>query len=270
MIAFITAIFGSYEATCKRFAKQTIDCDFICFTDNKGIKSNGWQVETIPYHKENPSPLDDGSKVNSMSNNSHPFNVAKYYKQAFLNIPVLRQYRYVVWLDGTIEVTDPRAAEKILARMNGSGVVGWNHEHRSGKLEREAQASMKPGFVRYNSTFWNNHRQPKQDVILQYNDYLAQGYDDSGEFWKNIDASNPHLGVWITCFVAFDTESPEVREFLDMWYLQTLTHTTQDQVGFSFVVQKTGLVPYTLPDTEIKGDKPHSRTELYIKHSHGK
>jgi hypothetical protein len=34
-ICFITAVFGNYELSCKKFVKQTIDTDFICFTDNK-------------------------------------------------------------------------------------------------------------------------------------------------------------------------------------------------------------------------------------------
>jgi hypothetical protein len=31
-ICFITAIYGNYEASCKKFAKQSIQTDFICFT----------------------------------------------------------------------------------------------------------------------------------------------------------------------------------------------------------------------------------------------
>jgi hypothetical protein len=38
-ICFITAIYGNYEASCKKFAKQSIPTDFICFTDNKNIIS---------------------------------------------------------------------------------------------------------------------------------------------------------------------------------------------------------------------------------------
>jgi hypothetical protein len=49
-----------------------------------------------------------------------------------------------------------------------------------------------------------------------------------------------------------------------------LIHTTQDQVSFSYVSQKMNLIPYTLPDKDIGGDSPHIKTDLYIKHSHGK
>jgi hypothetical protein len=36
-ICFITAIYGGYESSCKNYVKQTIDTDFICFTDDINI-----------------------------------------------------------------------------------------------------------------------------------------------------------------------------------------------------------------------------------------
>ena len=37
-VCFITAIYGGYEQTCKKFVKQSIDTDFICFTDSTSIQ----------------------------------------------------------------------------------------------------------------------------------------------------------------------------------------------------------------------------------------
>jgi hypothetical protein len=62
----------------------------------------------------------------------------------------------------------------------------------------------------------------------------------------------------------------EVLKFLDLWYSQTLKYTTQDQIGFPYVCQKTNLIPYTLPDEEVRGVFPHQMTDFYIKHEHGK
>ena len=49
-VCFITAVYGKYEASCKKFAKQTVSTDFICFTDNPNIIPNGWIIDTTPYH----------------------------------------------------------------------------------------------------------------------------------------------------------------------------------------------------------------------------
>jgi hypothetical protein len=268
-ICYITAIYGSYEASCKPHIKQTIPSDFICFTDNADIKNNGWEIDTTPYHLINKSTLDDDTYLNSMSNNKHTFNVAKYYKQQFQNIPRLKDYDVVVWLDGTIELINEKTSEIIKDKINKNKIIGWMHEQRSGILKKEVDAS---DIERYTSTFWNNQEQPYQDIFKQHNDYINDGYND--EFFKDTIASNDfnkeNIGVWITCFVAFLNKDSSVADFLNLWYLQTLKHTTQDQIGFPYVCYKTGLIPYTLPDENIKGDSPHASTDIYIKHSHGK
>ena len=268
-VCYITAIYGSYETTCKPFTTQTIDSDFICFTDNPNIESNGWTIDTTPYHLINKSSLDDGSYLNSIEKNKHTFNIAKYYKQQFQNIPILKKYDVIVWLDGTIEVVNPNTSEFIKSKIYDHKIIGWMHEGRNGELKKEMEGS---DFERYTSTFWNNQKQPYQNVYKQYHHYIADGYNDN--FTDSALTKNKHnennLGVWITCFVAFLNNDERVTDFLNLWYLQTLKYTTQDQLGFTYVCYKTGLVPYTLPDDEISGESPHKQTDFYIKHNHGK
>ena len=122
-------------------------------------------------------------------------------------------------------------------------------------------------FAKYTRRKWNGQRQPKQDIKAQYKEYINDGYSD--EYFKNLNSHTQHLGVWITCFVAFLNKDKDVSDFLNLWYLQTLKYTTQDQVGFPYVCQKLNLIPYTLPNNEVHG-KPHSSTMFYIKQTHGK
>jgi hypothetical protein len=264
-ICFITAIYGNYESCCKPFKKQSVETDFICFTDSPTIVSNGWIIDTTPYHYENPSPLDDGQYVNSFSNNKHNFNIAKYYKQSFRFIPRLAEYDVVVWVDGTIEITNSSVSSWIMDNINDKKIIGWEHERRSGRLIEEVIDSST--FHRYCSSFWNNQAQPVQDVLFQYSEYLKDGYNDT-DYYKKLDPERANFGVWLTCFVAFLQKDEYVKEFLDLWYLQTLKYSTQDQIGFPYVCQKTGLIPYTLPDKEIGGDRPHDGTDFYHKHNH--
>jgi len=263
-ICCITAIYGNYEKSCKKFVKQTIDTDFICFTDNTNIIKNGWIIDTTPYHVMNKSKVDDDTFTNSLCKNTHTFNIAKYYKQSFSSIPLLDKYDVIVWLDGTIEIIYDRTSEYILRNIYTEKIIGWNHEWRNGCLSREVEASH---MYRYTSTYWNNQSQPYQDIDNQYKCYVGDGYKDS--FFKNMKTHTPHMGVWVTCFVAFLHKDKDVRNFLDLWYLQTLQYTTQDQIGFSYVCQKTNLIPFTLPNNEIYGDRPHENTMLYIKKPHG-
>ena len=265
-ICFITAIYGNYELSCKPFAPQTENTDFICFTDNPNIARNGWKIDTYPYHIHCKNELDDGAVVNSIKNNKHTFNIAKYYKQSFRLIPALKRYDVVVWIDGSIEITCDKTSEYILNRIYDKKIIGWHHERRGGILKNEVDASSE--FYRYISTFWNGQSQPIQNVDFQYQRYLEDGYSES--FFRELRPENPHFGVWLTCFVAFLMTDPEVVKFLDLWYSQTLKYTTQDQVGFPYVCQKTNLIPYTLPDEEVRGEFPHQMTDFYIKHEHGK
>ena len=263
-ICFITAIYGNYEATCKPFIAQTVQTDFICFTDNPNIVSNGWTLDFTQYHLIYKSKLDDDIYVNSLSNNKHTFNIAKYYKQAFQNIPILEKYDVIVWIDGTIQITHHQTSEYILIHTYREKIIGWHHEYNYGSLQREVETSH---IEKYISTFWNGQEQPYQDVDYQYKCYLENGYTD--EFFKKMNSHTPHLGVWLTCFVSFLNKDEQVSKFLDLWYLQTLQYTTQDQIGFSYVCQKTGLVPFTLPNNEIFGPQPFFYTLFYTKHEHG-
>ena len=263
-ICFITAIYGNYETSCKKFVKQTIDTDFICFTDNNNIINNGWKIDTTPYHLVNKSKIDNDTFINSLCNNNHTFNIAKYYKQSFVNIPILYKYDVIVWIYGTIEIIYDKTSEYILNNIYREKIIGWNHEFRNGILSKEVSDSH---FYRYTSTYWNNQCQPYQDIDNQYKCYLDDGYNDL--FFKNINSHTQHMGVWVTCFVAFLCKEEVVKQFLDLWYLQTLRYTTQDQIGFSYVCQKTNLIPFTLPNNQIHGDYPHSNTMFYIKNDHG-
>lgn len=265
-LAFITAIYGSYEASCKPYAPQTIPCDFICFTNSDTLRTNGWIVDRTPYHLTHPSPLDDGQCLNSVRTNTHTFNLAKYYKQAFHTIPRLASYDIVIWVDGTIQITNPRTAEEIvrLFETPTTAVIGWEHERRGGSLIAEVKDSQT--YDRYASTRWGGQDQPRQDVNAHYRQCVREGFDET--LWFRLDPTRPNFGVWVTCFVAFDLRKPAARQFLDEWYTQLLVWSSQDQIGFSIAAQKT-TVPYTLPDARIHGSRPHVETDFYRKHDHG-
>jgi hypothetical protein len=264
-VCFITSIYGNYELSCKPFSPQTIETDFICFTNQSEIINNGWIIDTTPYHTLYPSPLDNGEQRNSMKNNQHFFNIAKYYKIAFRNIPRLSKYDCIIWIDGSIEIINPRTSEWVASRIIEKKIIGWEHEYRKGLLLNEIVGSYDSD--KYATTEWNGQTQPYQDVFRQYVYYRRQKYNEY--FFKNKYPYKENMGVWVTCFVAFSNKDEMVKQFLDEWYLQILNHTTQDQIGFPFACQKINIVPYTLPDAEIKGERPHFETEFYIKQPHG-
>jgi len=282
-VAFITSILGGYDAECKPFVKQTVETDFICFTDNENIKNeSGWKLDTNPYHLTHPNPIDTGYYINSITKkppltefndyqgNRHTFNLAKYYKQSFQFIPRLKDYDVIIWIDGSIEILHSEVSEYMLELCPKYGVVSWQHEMRAGRLIWEAHASYLPRYLNRN---YLGQSQPYQDVISQYHTYLQEGYNET--YWDHVTriegkGSHPgnHFGVWLTCFTAFNNKDQQISKFLDLWYLQTLKYTTQDQVGFPKVVQDTSIIPYTLPDNRFTGNNPHQGTNIFKKHLH--
>lgn len=257
-IAVITAVFGLYETTLKKQTKQTVDCDFICFSDSNNIKKNGWVIDNTKYHETNPAHLDDGTFINSIKNNTHTFNIAKYYKQNFYNIPVLKKYDFIFWIDGTIEITNRNTIKESIDILSTHFIVSMLHARRQGLLINEVVESEQ--CKKYTETFWFNQKQPVQDVRNQFNTYKALGYNPL--LFR--DSNVPNAGVWTTCFIGFNMKNPKTIEFLDNWYLQTLKYTTQDQVSFPFICWQHKIKPYSLPDIEIE------KVNKYMKkHKHG-
>lgn len=196
-IVFITAVFGTYEKSAKLMHPQDIKADWICFTNNTKLIANGWQLDFTPYHETHPSPLDDGRMVNTYRNKSHPvhpFLAAKYYKQAFQNIPRLKDYKVVVWLDGTVEIEVPVVASFLMNKIINQSfpIVGFHHEMRQGRMGPEVSASWAEKYYGQN---WLGWKQPVQDVEAQYKQYLLDGYTDS--YWnhhrKKVNNTSQHV-----------------------------------------------------------------------------
>jgi hypothetical protein len=262
-VCYITAIYGSYEICTKVHAEQTVKADFICFTNNKNLVANNWIVDYTPYHILYKSEIDDNNYNNSLTNNTHNFNVAKYYKQQFYRIPRLKQYDIIIWLDGTIEIYNSEATAILAKKMESEKIITFEHKFCYGRLECEMQLSLEQP-DKYTSTFWLGQSQPIQDVNKQYQDYLQDGYDE--DYFKRQDPTRIHLGVYVTCVLAFHNNE-ETRNFLDYWYLQTLKYTTNDQIGFPYVAQKLNIIPRALPDADIKGD--YVTSDIHRKWYHG-
>jgi hypothetical protein len=278
-VAFITAILGNYETSCKKPVEQTIDCDFICFTDNKNIVTNGWEIDLNPYYETHKSPLDTGYYLNSIKkpgaylslwNNEHTFNLAKYYKTQWHLIPRLKDYETIIWCDGTIEILASNAAEYLSQICSKYEIACWHHEMRGGLLFHEAYASEHP---KYYARKYLDQLQPYQNIIGQYLEYVREGYDETffKEKFDRVEGRGrgDHFGVWATGCVSFSNTSERVKTFLDLWYSDILKYSTQDQVSFPKIAQTTGLVPYTFPDTVFTGLEAHTVNKLFKVHSHG-
>ena len=122
--AYITAIFGHYERTAKNISDQR--CAKYAFTDRPDLPHDGtWKVITHPYHLDSKV---DG--YNRMHVGSPLFHIAKYYKTQFHRIPFMANYTVVIWLDGTVEITDQNASKVFgNAAMQNGGITAYERKN---------------------------------------------------------------------------------------------------------------------------------------------
>lgn len=269
-VAYITALYGTYESSPKPFAKQSIPSDFYCFTDLPetafSINDNGWIIDRTPYHRLISLPYDSPDLLNSLTKNLHPMNVAKFYKTAFYLIPRLQRYEFIVWLDGNVVISNSSTSEAVITSLTSNGQEMVLFEHwRDGLLWKEVQAVA--GQSKYNTTQFAGFSQPRQDIFSQYDSYLTQfHYDES--YWAKIQPTRPQYGMWVTCFIGFRMSAfDRIHDFLALWHEHILRYSTQDQVSFSFVSQHLGIHPYSLPDSFIEGNSMVN--SLFYKVHHG-
>lgn len=272
-VAVITAVFGDYELTGKPFPRQTMPTDFVLFTDRplENITAPGWIIVNTPYHvlqfQEEMELAEAREQHNALHRHTHPFNVAKFYKQSFHKIPMLQKYDVVIWVDGTVVITDPSMSQRmvqLLAEAAPQRVMAVFEHHRRGQLAREVNAStVSVAVSKYRSEFWGGYAAVIQDVTGQYDSYLKEGY------------RSPHhperveYGLWCTCFVAWNMRSNRTASVLDMWYRHTLQYTTQDQVSFPVVLQRLNVGPVSLPDGRVDVYGTFTANTMFFKYYHG-
>jgi hypothetical protein len=268
-IAIVTAIVGSYEATCKPVCEQSEQADFYVFTDNLNIDTRGiWKVIDVEKYKYGLDDKDiDKSLRNSLYNNQHSFNRAKFIKLNLHRIPELKEYDIVVWLDGTICIRNRDFVKYCKHQINsGKNFLVFDLHERKGILKREVIASH---FERYTSNYWFGQVQPYQDIDEQYLDYIKNGFEEN--YHERIKVKNSeNYGVWATCFLALDMQKLETKHFMNKWWYHNMKYTTQDQISFPYLIWENNIRPFSLPNVSenfIQGNSDNNN--LFIKINHG-
>lgn len=269
-IAFVTAVFGSYEKSLKEPALQDTETSFIAFTDRNDLNTSGtaWQIIQISDEFWRKLPEYPEGR-NSLSSNTHSFNKAKYFKLQWNRVPELLAFKYVVWIDATVKITSAKASSSLIYLMN-QGLNAITFEHvRQGMVWNEVTASLVGS--KYMSEFWQGQKQPYQNVTEQYENYTHSGFSEKWwlarpdvPFWV---PGRSEYGVYVTCFLGWNAALKQTSEFLDMWWQENVETTTQDQITFPYVAWKLSMYPFPLPQGNITGTADSN--SLYEKLPHG-
>jgi hypothetical protein len=197
-----TAVCGAYEHTIP--TTQKIDgVDFIYFTDGKSNFSikNPWREIVLEDQH-----LDNRRRAKRPKLNPH-------------SIPELLNYKYMVWIDGSMTIKNHNFIEEVMMYMENGFVVSPHFDNRDCAY---GEATIRP------------------------QKYANEPLDAQVEFYKS-EGFPENYGLYECGFSARDLSNQSVLELGSLWHQQNLSWSYQDQVSFPYCLWKTGFIPDILP-----------------------
>lgn len=216
-VCVITACTGNYKATIRSI--DHLDVDGYVFGDARDedidIQGNRWKRDKTQYFYHTDT-----------------FTMAKYYKCFWSQIPALREYDVVVWIDGTIEIK-----QLPIEYLEDHDLVVYEHGGR------------------FNTIQENNNTVIRLDP--RYYDF-CDGLERQREE-PNID------WLAITCFVVHK-KCEKIIHMQNEWFSEIIRYSPQDQVSFPRACDRADVRVKLLPVAHRK--ESHQETAHYKKHKH--
>ena len=199
-IAIVTAVAGNYDHVGNHVYNEGVD--YLYYTDGGSAPVDDfWKLRELPK-----IPLD-------------PRRVAKFPKLHPHYFEELRSYKYVIWIDGSMQIVKRNFVEEILSYMNTGLVIS---PHFDGRDCGYGEATIRP--PKYAS-------EPLDEQVAYY---YSQRFPE-------------HFGLYEAGVQARDMRSSEVSNLGETWLGQNLMWSYQDQVSLGYCLWKTGFVPDVLP-----------------------
>lgn len=203
-IAVYTSIFGGVDDPKEQ--PQAEGVDYIIFSDKELTTTQNVIVETPKYE--------------------HPRMSSKWYK--VFPHKCLPDYRYTIFIDGSLQITNPDFAREAIQYIGPDGIGIWPHPDRDDILD-ESRAS-KP-MAKYENT-----------------SVIEQGEEYSKHVPRN-------AGLWCTGTIVRDNHNPRMQEAMTLWMEEIEKWTYQDQISFPYIVWKLNLQIATFPSSVGNFDK---------------
>lgn len=196
--AIYTAIFGDYDVLRQQPVCPGVD--YICFTERTDVSSSQWRIQQCrPRY-------------------AHPRLSAKWFKTHPDH--VLPEYRYTIWIDGSIAIKTESFAEEMIGWLNESGLALFRHPDRDSIFDEARVSSQMPKYFGL----------PVFDQVAHYQD---QGFAGTGLY---------ACGV-----LARDNGKRRIRELNHAWMHENVRWTYQDQLSLPFLLWKHRICPGVLP-----------------------
>jgi hypothetical protein len=202
--AMATAVTGDYDYQRNQEIINGVDCFY--FTDNGTcVPPNAGHAPWTPILLGDEN-LDNRRRSKRPKLNPH-------------SIPILTNYKYLIWIDGSMSVINKNFVSEIMSYMNNGFVVSPHFDNRHCAY---GEATIRP---------------PK---------YANEPLDEQVAFYVS-EGFPTEYGLYECGVSARDMSNPKVKELGELWHQQNLTWSYQDQVSFPYCLWKTKFQPDVLP-----------------------
>ena len=212
-VVVYTSIFGNYDDLIEPIHKPD-NCDFICFTDNKNLTSDVWQIINKP------------AIYSTGNRNAKKFKVLPHR--------YLQQYEYSIWVDGNMLVQGD-VNEIIETNLCNSNVAFFSHANNvldsRGCAYEEAQYILDIGQKNYERKphrgilAWKDN---PEVIVAQMEKYIAAGFPQGHELITGMVIARRH------------NEADSIKVMED-WWTEIKYHSKRDQLSFNYCAWKNNL-----------------------------
>jgi hypothetical protein len=197
----VTAVTGDYDYDYDAHQKKIQGVDYVYFTDKNISARPPWLPILL-----GDEHLDNRRRSKRPKLNPH-------------SIPLLTDYKYLIWIDGSMSVVNKNFVSEIMSYMNNGFVVSPHFDNRHCAY---GEATIRPP------------KYAKEPLDEQVAFYLSEGFPTE-------------YGLYECGVSARDMSNPKVKEIGELWHQQNLNWSYQDQVSFPYCLWKTQFEPDVLP-----------------------
>jgi hypothetical protein len=230
-VCIYTAVFAGYDSIVEHVS-QTVDCDFLVFTDDgAGIPTGQFRViiKNDPGGQTSPALKNGWLRL-------FPFD-----------IPELGDYRILIYIDPNARIRDPSFLQQILRRCDEREDFDLMLSEHPWNVCAYQEARDSRQIAKYRNT----------DLEGQVESYRRAGFPaDAGLYWNGFIVYNR------AC------DQARVREFQKMYWNELIAYNTtpdahpQGQVSLPYCLWKSGLKLVTIPQlyrSPLLEIRPHLR-----------
>lgn len=195
-----TAVCGAYEHSISPALVDGVD--YIYFTDGK---SNFPIIKPWKEIVLGDEHLDNRRRSKRPKLNPH-------------SVPELMGYKYMVWIDGSMTITNPNFVSEIMEYMVNGYVASPHFDNRHCAY---GEATIRP------------QKYANEPLDAQVEFYRSQGFPEQ-------------YGLYECGLSARDMSNFKVRELGELWHEQNINWSYQDQVSFPYCLWKINFQPDVL------------------------